>query len=145
LVPFLRLKAGLTGVLAALFGLAAWPTFANSLKCTFDPGVSTSYIASTIDLEIDGYGRAVIRDSVIAGTGRTSVFGEVVSDSASRLSIKWELRDVKGNPTENRYFDPHLVNRLTIQKADGASVLTVLDAANRGLDYRAEGRCRQTK
>ncbi|MCU0827365.1 MAG: hypothetical protein MUE52_08140 [Tabrizicola sp.] len=140
-----RMKGVRTIGLAAALGLVANPGLADRLQCSFGPGSAATYIASTIDLDIDGYGRAVIRDAIISKTGRTSVFGEVVSDTASRLSIRWDVRDVKGDPSEERYQDAHLVNRLTIQKATGSAVLTVLDAATRGLDYRAEGRCEQAK
>lgn len=81
-------------------------------------------------------------DAIIASTDRQSVFGEVAVENAKRISIRWDLPNVKGDPQEYRFRDAHLVVRLTIQKASGAAVMTVVDAQNRGFDYRAEGRCK---
>jgi hypothetical protein len=116
--------------------------FADVIKCVLDPGQHEEYIATEIRIELGAMGRATVSDAIIASTGSEVARAEVVKNTASRLSLRWDVTGVKNDPSEVKYRDAHLVVRLTIQKADGSAILNALDAQDwRNATYRATGKC----
>ena len=126
-------------VLGVGFGATA---FAESMVCRMDPGQHDRYIAPETKLAWDQFGAAMIADAVIAGTGRKSVTGEVVSTNSKKLVATWQVRGVTPDPLEQRRTDANLVVRLTVERANGRAVITINDASSRKYSYRGKGNCR---
>lgn len=105
---------------------------ADRLQCTMEPGRAKYYIAPVVTVEVNDFGRARVSDAIVEASGANFVFREVAGDTAKRMAMRWEVRNVKPDPKEDRVRDATLVVRLTVQKASGAAVMTVLDAHQSG-------------
>jgi hypothetical protein len=128
---------------ATIFIVSSGAAMADRLQCTMTPGTATYYIAPIVTLDVNDFGRVRVTDSIITSTDAEFVFGEVANESASKLSIRWDVRNVKTDPQQEQFLDATLLVRLSIQKASGSATMTVLDAHRRGTQYRAEGQCQQ--
>jgi hypothetical protein len=128
------------GILCTLIAASA---HADRLRCSLNPGKFIYYIAPVVNIEVNDFGRVRVADSIIESTDAEFVFGQVATESASKLSIRWDVRNVKTDPKQEQFRDATLLVRLSIQKASGSATMTVLDAHRRGAEYRAEGRCQQ--
>lgn len=136
----IRKVVALVCVACSLLGVSS--AAADTIKCSMKQPFNPYYIAPNIEFEIGDFGGVVVRDALIASTGRESAYGEVAKDSATLLSIRWDVVGVKPDPNEFRLTtEPHLVVRLTIQKSDGSATMTVVDAQRRGTQVKAKGKC----
>jgi hypothetical protein len=115
---------------ALLVALVPSLGLAKTYDCELTGGNAPHYIAPTVRVEYDSFGRVVASDAVIRKTGRDTVFGKVDTDNARRITFVWEVQDVKPDPKEQSFRNAHLVVRLTIQKADRSARILVQDAAH---------------
>lgn len=122
--------------------LVAQSASAENILCRMETAPAPGYIAPEISLEVREQGDVMVKDAVIASTGRERVFGKVSKDDARRLSIVWEIREVPIKPSETRAFSLHFLVRLTINRADGAARITLFDTLVRENEYRSAGTCR---
>jgi hypothetical protein len=127
----------------ALAAAVASQASSQTVRCTIDPTPNRNYIAPSVELTLGEFGEVAVSDAIISASGRTKVFGEVVKDSTERLSVFWEVTDVKPDPKQTRAYPPHLVFRLTILKSTGAARMTILDTQlRRDNEFRTTGTCR---
>jgi hypothetical protein len=130
-------------VACALWLFASAAAQAERLTCALDQGPTKFYIAKSVDFDLDDSGRVKVVDAIIASTDRPSVFGKVAVDNARRLSVTWEIKNVKADPKEYRFYDAHLFYRVTMQKADGSAVMSIQEATPYTTStYRSTGQCR---
>jgi hypothetical protein len=115
---------------------------AESMVCAFNPDGHDRYVAREVRLSWDAFGSAVVKDAVIAGTGRASVPGQIEPSAAGKLVAQWEVRGVKPDPLENRRRDAQLIVRVTVTTGSGAAVMTVRDGSTQKYSYRANGACK---
>lgn len=115
---------------------------AESIVCNFDPAPAPYYISQEVRLEVRDSVDVVVKDSVIASSGRERVIGKVSKDDSRRLSVVWELRDVPIDPAETRAYALHFLVRLSVQRADGKAQMTIIDTLVREKSYRTTGACR---
>ena len=130
----------LSGSLAFLVVMLS-PAVAQTVSCVMTERTNAHYIAAAITLTFLDYGDVAIQDEIVTAAGRKSVHGAVSRESAQRLSIVWEVRNVPADPAEFRRYDPMLQMRLTIQKLDGAATLTANDVLYNRFSYRGGGMC----
>lgn len=130
---------------AAACILGASAAVADTIHCSVKEPFNTYYIAPTIDLVVDDFGRVKVTDAIIASTDRTSAFGGVEVDNARRLTLIWKVDDVQADPNEFKYPWPvTLQMHLTVQKASGDATLTARSIRT-NLQFRAEGNCQVTR
>jgi hypothetical protein len=122
--------------------LAAQAASAENIRCRFDTAPAPGYIAPEITLEVLEAGDVIVKDAVISSTGRERVIGAVSKDDGRRLSVVWEIKGVPPSPFETRAYDLNFLVRLSVQKADGAARITVVDLLVREKEYRSAGTCR---
>lgn len=126
----------------ALLAFLSSPILARTVQCEMTQRSNAHYIGSDIAVEFLDYGEVEVRDQIITSAGRKSALGTVSRESAQRLSVVWEVRNVPADPAEFRRYGAMLQMRLTIQKGDGAAMLTANDVLYNRFSYRAVGACR---
>jgi hypothetical protein len=132
-----------TSVLAfAVIAAAATQAQAESVRCKTDASVNRNYIAPDIRISWDEFGTVRVSDAIIASTGRRSEGGELATNTSRRITVTWEVKDIKRDPLESGTRDAHLVMRLTVERSNGAAVLTIRDVQRRNKTYRTTGVCR---
>lgn len=122
--------------------LAAQSVSAESILCRMATASAPAYIAPEINLEIRDQNAVIVKDAVISSTGRDHVFGKVSGDDDRRLSIVWKLSEVPADTSETRAYSLTLQIRLSIQKADGAARITLVDTFYLDKSYSGTGTCR---
>ncbi|WP_309663404.1 hypothetical protein [Tabrizicola sp.] len=129
-MPLVRFCPALACPVALVIALAPSLGLAKTYDCELTDGNAPYYIAPTVRVEYDSFGRVVASDAVIRKTGRDTVFGKVDTDNARRITFVWEVQDVKPDPKEPSFRNAHLIVRLTVQKADRSARILVPDAAH---------------
>jgi hypothetical protein len=122
--------------------LSSQSAAARDIVCKMDVPPDSYYIAQEIRLKLGDFGEVSVKDKIIASTDRNMVAGSVSKENATRISISWEVKNAPADPLERKQNQPHLVVRLTIQKASGVARITVVDSLPRRPDLRsAQGIC----
>lgn len=115
---------------------------AGGMVCTISDRSNSYYLAPEITLSFHDYGEVSVRDSIVAEAGKKVVVGNVVRETAEKLSMSWEVRNIPADPREFRTSKPKLRIRLDIQKADGGATITASDLVHSNFVYRGSGVCR---
>jgi hypothetical protein len=114
----------------------------QSIQCKMDTRANSHYIAPEINLAFGDFDEVSVKDAVIASTGRKAVVGKVSKDDAARLSVIWEVKNVPPDPKETRAYPAQFAVRLSIQKSNGAAIITLVDTVFRKFQYKSTGVCK---
>ncbi len=131
-------KCFMAAVIAVgLFGGAAT---AETYICSLKPdGHDTGWISKTIGITIDDVtGRVLVSDSHILGAYKKPIAGQLVTNSAKRVSVRWEVSG--GKDIRNRSYT-RFMYKLTIFKSRGDKATVKANPAGYFWDLGAAGRC----